>query len=229
MDTEGGAKRIGVDSRVKSRRRAIRSGWRVVCLGVRRLGLPVDQLPDDTLLAGLGDGDPEVSVAFVRRFQRRVYGVALAVLGDPRAAEDVAQQAFERAWRHAGTYDTRRGSVGTWLTTITRNLAIDAARVRRPQPVDPEELLMQVAGSAEGPERRTLAAEVGEEMRAALRELPAEQARALVLSGIAGYSASQVAEAENIPLGTAKTRIRTAMHRLRDILSDDLVEGPDHG
>jgi RNA polymerase sigma factor (sigma-70 family) len=189
----------------------------------------VDQLPDETLLVGLGHGDAEISVAFVRRFQRRVYGVALAVLGDPRAAEDVAQQAFERAWRNAGSYDARRGAVGTWLTTITRNLAIDAARVRRPQPVNPAELLMQVAGAAEGPERRAMAGEVGDEMRAALRQLPIEQARALVLSGIAGYSASQVAEVENIPLGTAKTRIRTAMHRLRGLLSDELIEGPDHG
>jgi RNA polymerase sigma factor (sigma-70 family) len=186
----------------------------------------VDQLPDEILLAGFGRGDGEISVAFVRRFQRRVYGVAMAVLGDARLAEDVAQLAFERAWRHAATYDTRRGSVGTWLTTVTRNLAIDTARLRRPQPVDPGELLMQIAGPAESPERRAVADEIGDEMRVALRTLPVAQARALVLSGIVGLSASQVAEAEHIPLGTAKTRIRTAMHRLRETLVD---EHPDHG
>lgn len=187
----------------------------------------MDQLPDETLLAGFGNGDDEISVAFVRRFQRRVYGVAQAVLGDPRQSEDVAQQAFERAWRHAATYDTRRGSVGTWLTTITRNLAIDSARVRRPQPIDPEEFLVQVAGAHDSPERRVLADEVGDEMRAALRGLPVDQARALVLAGIGGLSASEVAEAEHIPLGTAKTRIRTAMHRLREVLSED--ERREHG
>jgi RNA polymerase sigma factor (sigma-70 family) len=194
---------------------------------VRRLGLPVDQLPDETLLAGFGIGDDEVSVAFVRRFQRRVYGVALAVLGDARQAEDVAQQAFERAWRHAATYDSRRGSVGTWLSTITRNLAIDAARVRRPQPVDPEELLMQIGASADSPERRALADEIGDDMRAALKGLPVEQARALVLAGIVGLSASEVAEAEHIPLGTAKTRIRTAMRRLRDTLGGEYYSEQD--
>jgi RNA polymerase sigma factor (sigma-70 family) len=185
---------------------------------VRRIGLPVDQLPDETLLAGVGHGDEEITVAFVRRHQRRVYGVALAVVGDPRLAEDVAQQAFVRAWRNAGSYDARRGSVGTWLGTITRNLAIDTTRVRRPQPVDPDELYLHVTASDDNPERSAVAGESAAELRAAIRTLPPEQARAVVLAGIAGYSASQVAEAEGIPLGTAKTRIRTAMQRLRATL-----------
>lgn len=196
---------------------------------MRRLGLPVDQLPDETLLAGFGNGDEELSLAFIRRFQHRVYGVALAVVGDQHQAEDVAQQSFERAWRHAGTYDTRRAPVSAWLTTITRNLAIDAVRLRRALPIDPSELLVRVAGEVDAPERRALADEVGNEMRTALRSLPAGQARALVLAGILGLSASQVADAERIPLGTAKTRIRTAMQRLRTILAEaaDPTEGAD--
>ena len=60
-------------------------------------------------------------VAFVRRFQRIVFGVAIAVTGDPVTAEDVAQQAFEQAWRHASVYDSRRGSVRAWLTRIRRS------------------------------------------------------------------------------------------------------------
>jgi RNA polymerase sigma factor (sigma-70 family) len=191
---------------------------------VRRIGLPVDQLPDETLLAGFGQGDDEITVAFVRRFQRRVYGVALSVIGDSRQAEDIAQQAFERAWRHAHNYDPRRGSVSTWLTTITRNLAIDASRVRRAVPIDPDELLLRIAASAEGPERRVLAGESADELRAALKELPIEQARAVVLAGIVGLSASQIAESEGIPLGTAKTRIRTAMHRLRATLVNERTD-----
>ncbi|MBO0732452.1 MAG: sigma-70 family RNA polymerase sigma factor [Acidimicrobiaceae bacterium] len=182
---------------------------------MRPAGLPVDQLPDDSLLAGFGSGDDEATVAFVRRFQRRIYGVARAVVGDATLAEDVAQQAFERAWRHAGAYDPRRGSVGSWLMTITRNLAIDATRVTRPQPVDPAELLLQVKTDADSADRVALSRIVAEDMRVALGRLPAEQARALVLAAIGGLSASEVASAEGIPLGTAKTRIRTAMRRLR--------------
>jgi RNA polymerase sigma factor (sigma-70 family) len=200
---------------------------------MRRVGSPVDQLPDETLLSGFGRGDDEITVAFVRRFQRRIYGVALSVLGDSRLAEDAAQQAFERGWRHAATYDPRRGSVAAWLTTITRNLAIDMARARRARPVDPDELLLRVstagdssagagfATSAEGPERQVIAGLAADELRAALRQLPPEQARAIVLAGIAGMSASEIAESEGIPLGTAKTRIRTAMRRLRVILTSE--------
>ncbi len=186
--------------------------------GPHPVGLPVDQLPDEALLAGYAAGEAELTIAFVRRFQAKVFGVALAVLGEAGAAEDVAQQAFERAWRHGRSYDQRRGSVTVWLSAITRNLAIDAMRVRRPFPVDPEVLLARIGTGADNPEHLAVLDESAGELRAALRRLPAEQARAIVLAGIAGMSASQVAIREGIPLGTAKTRIRTAMHRLRDVL-----------
>lgn len=182
---------------------------------MRRIGPPIEQLPDEALVAGLRTGDPDISLAFVRRFQAKVYGTALAVLGDPRGAEDVAQQAFERAWRHAASYDPVRGSVTTWLGTITRRLAIDAARLHRPVPYDTDELLARVVTADRSPERAAVDGEAADQLRAALRDIPADQARAVVLAGIAGMSASQVADAERIPLGTAKTRIRTGMHRLR--------------
>ncbi|MEU7812908.1 sigma-70 family RNA polymerase sigma factor [Pseudonocardia sp. NPDC049154] len=179
---------------------------------------PVDGFPDDLLLAGLASGDAELSVAFVRRFQSRVFGVAMAVLGDPRQAEDVAQQAFERAWRHAAVFDPRRGSVTTWLTAITHHLAIDAVRARRAAPVDPMALEEVLGAGPDGPERATLAAESAAELRAAIRGLPAEQGRALVLAAFRGLTAREVAESEGIPVGTAKTRIRTAMLRLAAVL-----------
>ncbi len=191
-----------------------------VACDVRRIGSPVDKLGDEALLAGLGAGDEELTAAFVRRFGPKVYGVALAILGDQAAAEDVSQAAFERAWRHGSSYDPRRATVGTWLAAVTRNLAIDAARVRRPTPVDPSALLEAAGVVRVGTEAEVLAGETAAELRAALRRLPPEQARAVVLCGLAGLSASQVAEAEQIPLGTAKTRIRTAMGRLRVALAD---------
>src|SRR6202451_3170592 len=104
------------------------------------MGLVGDQQSDETLLAGLGAGDADLAVAFVRRFQRVVYGVALTVTRDPVTAEDVAQQAFEQAWRHAQVYDSRRGSVRAWLTTIAHNLAVDVLRARTSTPVDPDDL-----------------------------------------------------------------------------------------
>ena len=95
---------------------------------------------DEVLLAGFAASDPAATAAFVERFQRRVYGLAVTVVGDARAAEDVAQEALLRAWRHGGVYDARRGSVVTWLLTITRNAAIDSVRVRRPIAIDPDDL-----------------------------------------------------------------------------------------
>ena len=184
---------------------------------MRRVGLPTGLLPDEVLLAGYRAGDEELTVAFVRRFQAKVYGVAVAVTADAATAEDVAQQAFERAWRHGATFDPRRGSVATWLSAITRHLAIDAVRVRRPVPVDTDEMLALVATGG-GPEGAALDHDSLAELRAALRRLPLEQARAVVLAEIAGLSASEVAEREGIPLGTAKTRIRAALRRLRTAL-----------
>jgi RNA polymerase sigma factor (sigma-70 family) len=191
---------------------------------VRDRGIPVELLPDETLLAGLGTGDAEIALAFVRRFQRIVFGVALAVLGDVRSAEDVAQQTFERVWRHARVYDSRRGSVRTWLTTIARNLAVDAARVRRAMPVDPIALVDLLGADTNGPEQHAVAEESVAELRRALAALPEEQARALVLAGIHGLTAREIADREHIPLGTAKTRIRAAMGKLRRALLPKRVD-----
>ena len=82
-------------------------------------------MSDETLVAGLASGDRDAASAFVQRFQRRVFGLARTIVFDDRAAEDIAQEAFVRAWKHAGAYDPRRGSVVGWLLTITRNLAIE--------------------------------------------------------------------------------------------------------
>jgi RNA polymerase sigma factor (sigma-70 family) len=171
---------------------------------------------DEALLAGLATGDRDAAAAFVARFERRVFGLARMITGDDRTAEDVAQEALLRAWRHAAAYDPRRGSVVTWLLTITRNLAIDAIRVRRPMTVDPDDSLVQSLVSPErGPAETVEVDREVDRLRVALTGIPPEQRRAVVLAGVLGLSAREIAEHEGIPLGTAKTRIRTAMQRLR--------------
>lgn len=180
---------------------------------------------DDALLDGLATGDPDAAAAFVERFQRRVYGLAWRVLGDARLAEDVAQETFVRAWRRAGAFDPRRGTVAAWLLTITRNLAIDALRVRRIVTLDPEELLA-LGPPAPGatPDDLAVLALDAIQVRQAMAALPAEQRRALAWAALAGRTAREVAELEGIPLGTAKTRIRTAMIRLREALVEEPAE-----
>jgi RNA polymerase sigma factor (sigma-70 family) len=195
-----------------------------VSLTVQTMGSHADRLPDETLLAGLGAGDADLAVAFVRRFQRVVYGVALTVTRDPVTAEDVAQQAFEQAWRHAQVYDSRRGSVRAWLTTIAHNLAIDVLRARTSAPVDPADLPALLTAVTDTPERLAVARDSAAGLRRALSQLPGSQARAVAMAGIYGMTARQIAVTEGIPLGTAKTRIRDGMLKLRAALLPEDVD-----
>ena len=178
--------------------------------------------PDDALLAGYAVGDPDAAAAFIRRHQTKVCGLARAIVSDPVLAEDVAQEAFLRAWRHAPAYDARKGTVATWLLTITRNLAIDAVRMRRSQPVDPQVLsaLDVAAGGPDGSPASIAETklEVGR-VRVALAGLSEGQRRALLLAAVCGRTAKEISEAEGIPLGTAKTRIRSGLLKLRDNLN----------
>ena len=176
----------------------------------------LDRLSDDALLAAVALEERDAAAVFVRRFQRRVFGLAVTMTGDAALADDLAQAAFERAWRHAGTFDARRGSVATWLLTITRNLAIDSMRVRRAIPFDPDVLSHFLPESASiDPQQAAVAADQLGRLGVELGKLPLEQRRALLLATVAGRTASEIAEIEGVPLGTAKTRVRTGLRRLR--------------
>jgi RNA polymerase sigma factor (sigma-70 family) len=171
---------------------------------------------DDALLGAMAAGDQDAAARFVRRHQRRVYGLAISIVANAATAEDVAQEAFTRAWRHAGSFDGRRASATTWLLTITRNLAIDALRVRRSDPADPATIAaMMGATDLPGPAELAEAGSQRSQLVAALGRLPVEQRRALVLAAIGGRTGEEISRSEGIPLGTAKTRIRAALHRLR--------------
>jgi RNA polymerase sigma factor (sigma-70 family) len=179
-------------------------------------------LSDESLLAGLGSGDPGAAATFVRRFQRRVFGLTLSILRDRGAAEEAAQESFVRAWRHAAAYDPRRGTVAAWLLTIARNVSINMLPARRFDPIDPEVLLALEAKRPreDGTEARVVASEL---LREPLARLPDDQRRALALAVFYGFTAREISELDGVPLGTVKTRIRSAMMRLRSQLrvSDD--------
>ena len=170
---------------------------------------------DESLLAGLVANDADLEAAFVRRFQGRVYGLARLLVGETLLAEDVAQEAFLRAWRHAPDFDPRRGSVTTWLLTITRNLAIDALRRRRAVPVDLDLLGLEPDTQAKAPDELAADADAGSRLREAIGHLPPEQRRAVMLAFFYGQTAREISITERIPLGTAKTRIRLGMTKLR--------------
>jgi RNA polymerase sigma factor (sigma-70 family) len=177
-------------------------------------GSVMGNLSDESLLAGLGSRDPDAAVALVRRFQHRVFGLTLSILRDRGAAEEAAQETFVRAWRHAAAYDPRRGTVAAWLLTIARNVSINMLPARRFDPVDPELL---PAMEAKRPPERGAEAEVvdAELLREPLARLPEDQRRALVLAVFYGFTAREISQLDGVPLGTVKTRIRSAMLKLR--------------
>jgi RNA polymerase sigma factor (sigma-70 family) len=175
---------------------------------------------DEALLAGFATGDPGTAAAFVRRFQGRVYGLALTIVRQPAVAEEVAQETFARVFRHAGNYDARKGRVSTWLLSIARNLAIDVTRMRRLDPVDPDLISAELSLSSQEPgvDERDLQPDEREQLRSAITELPDDQRRALVLAAYMGRTAREISDLDDVPVGTVKTRIRTAMLKLRDEL-----------
>lgn len=200
------------------------AGAPAAAIPVQRLAVPpsvgvislADRAADAALVQSLALDDQDAAVAFVRRFQGPVFGLAVSITRDRGLAEDVSQEVFVRAWRAARNYDPRKASVLTWLLTITRNAAIDAIRMRRPTATG-EQILDTLVMSCldQDVESEALRHLEGDQARAQLRRLPAEQARAVVLAVIGGCTAVEVSERENIPLGTAKTRIRNGLQKLR--------------
>jgi RNA polymerase sigma factor (sigma-70 family) len=173
-------------------------------------------LSDESLVAGMASGEQDAAAAFVRRFQARVYGLALAVVGVPTLAEDVAQEAFVKAWRHAATYDARRGRVSTWLLTITRNSAIDAIRFRHEHPMDPDLLLALLTAKEDNDESDD--PDTSARLQQALADLPSEQARPIVMMAFYGFTATEIAAQNDMPLGTVKTRVRRGLKAMRERL-----------
>ena len=178
----------------------------------------VRSLSDESLLAGLGSGDPERSAAFVRRFQARVFGLAMTIVGNAGVTEKVAQETLLRVWQHADAYDPSRGRVLTWLLTITRNVALDAMRKRQQIPMDPGTIAGLVTEGGQDPEERGLVAHESRRLRVVLAGLPEEQRRAVLLASFYGRSAREISDIEGIAVGTAKTRIRTGILKLREAL-----------
>jgi len=145
------------------------------------------------------------------RYASVVYAVALRVLGEAGAAEDVLQEVFLQLWRNPGAFDAARGSLGAWLAVITRNRAIDSLRKRRPE-TDIEDCVVSVAPDLAAEADRSRAAE---KVRNVLGGMPAAQRDALQMAYFEGLSHTEIATKTGEPLGTIKTRIRAGLMSLR--------------
>jgi RNA polymerase sigma factor (sigma-70 family) len=154
------------------------------------------------------------------QFASFVYGLALRVIGDARAAEDVAQDVFVSVWERPDAFDPDRGSLRTWLGTLAHRRAVDHVRreeARRRRSVK-EASRSQTAPDVE---EMAMALVTAERVRAALATLPDDQRRAIQLAYFGGKTYRQVAEVLGIPEGTAKSRLRLGLRRIADALDDE--------
>jgi len=184
-------------------------------------------LDDQTLIGLIIHARAEALSELYDRYGRLVYSLALNSVGNPATAEEITQDVFLRVWQRARQYRADRAKVSTWLTSITRNRAIDQLRRRGSRPEQHSVGWAEVAPGAEptanGPEGAVSLALERERIRAAVALLPTEQQQVLALAYFQGLSQSQIAEATDLPLGTVKTRVRLGMQKLREMLQE---EGP---
>jgi RNA polymerase sigma-70 factor (ECF subfamily) len=146
-----------------------------------------------------------------------VYGLAVRVIGDPRAAEDVSQDVFLAFWERPGAFDPDRGSLRTWLGTLTHRRSVDYVRREEARRRRAAREASRAVSTPDVEEMAT-ALLTAERVRAALDLLPPEQRRAIQLAYFSGKTYRQVAETLGIPEGTAKSRLRLALRRIADAL-----------
>jgi RNA polymerase sigma-70 factor, ECF subfamily len=173
------------------------------------------QTTDSMLMSRIRAGDEDALAALHDRYASVVYSVALRVLGETTQAEDILQDIFIQLWRNPQRFDSSRGSLGAWLAVITRHRAIDQLRRRRPES-DIEDVVISVDTRLEQSTDRSMAIA---KVRAAVERLPVEQRQPLELAFFQGLTHSEIATKTGEPLGTIKTRIRSALLALRKALT----------
>lgn len=167
---------------------------------------------DEALLAGVRAQDQAAMAALFDRYGSLVYSIALRVLAEPAAAEDVMQEVFIQVWQNPRTFVAGRGSLAGWLAVVARNRAVDVLRRRRPSDPVEDVVLVSRTNLAQEAERHMMM----DRIRGRLESLPLDQQHSLRLAFFEGLSHSEIAAKTGTPLGTVKTRIRTALLSLRE-------------
>jgi RNA polymerase sigma-70 factor, ECF subfamily len=173
---------------------------------------------DGELIRRTGEGDRAAFDKLYRRYSRPVFGLALRRLGDRGRAEDAVQETFVSIWRSARTYKPERGPGAPWLYGVARNAIVDRSRARNEPPAEtPDEPSADL-----GPDERAEQSWTQWQVHSALERLPEREREVIALAYWSGLSQSEVADYLGIPLGTVKTRTRTALQRLADLLDEEL-------
>lgn len=187
--------------------------------------LAYSQLDDGTLLLHIEQERTRALDELYKRYSRLVYTIALHVAGEQTAAEEITLDTFTKVWEKAGTYRADRGSVRVWLSTMARNRAIDVIR-RDEVRWNAQYKIWAEMEKGFNPVERTAEAELdwqwrSEQIREVIQELSEEQRDVLALAYFQGLTQSQIAHLRSLPLGTVKTRIRSAIEKLRHLLDKE--------
>ena len=173
---------------------------------------------DSELITRIGAGDRHAFELLYRRYARSVFGLALRRLGERERAEDAVQETFASIWRSARSYRPERGAAAPWLYAVARNAIVDRARAAPEVSAEPPDAPSSEAGPAEAAERGWLAWRV----HRAFAELPQSERAVLELAYWGGMSQSEIAQFLSLPLGTVKTRTRSGLSRLADLLEGEI-------
>lgn len=194
---------------------------------------PIHTADDAALVARLGRGDEQALAAVYDRHAGLAYSLAMAMLQERADAEEAVADAFAYLWRSPGSFDASRGSLQAWITMLVRSRALDRLRARKRAakfvaPAGDASAELAVADAPDEtitPDDSAVASDRRARVEAALDELPLAQREALRLAYFEGLSQSEIAERLQEPLGTVKTRMRTALGRLRQMLAPLQAQG----
>jgi RNA polymerase sigma-70 factor (ECF subfamily) len=180
------------------------------------------QLSDVDLLHAVARGDEDALARLYDQYRVILFGLLVRILNSREEAEDVLQEVFLQVWRRAGDFDEQRGKPFTWLVTLTRSRAIDRLRVLNARQRLATSAAQDQPEEASDALRETFHSEQKEIVQRALAELPEDQRRTLLLAYFEGLTQSEIATKINAPLGTVKTRMRTALTKLRATLGTQI-------
>ncbi|CAN5632336.1 sigma-70 family RNA polymerase sigma factor [soil metagenome] len=183
------------------------------------------EFSDAEVIALIAARDTRALEVLYDRYSRVVYSFSLRIVADPQLAEEILQEVFFRVWQQGAGFQSTRGSLITWLLSITHNLSIDEVRKRNRRPkradsADPELVLSSIADEGISIDDEVWLSGVRSAIKAALRQLPREQADVIELAYFRGLTQREIAEALKQPLGTVKTRMRLGLQKLREQLGD---------
>jgi RNA polymerase sigma-70 factor (ECF subfamily) len=180
------------------------------------------QTSDALLLHAVARGDEEALASLYDRYRLILFGLILRILHSRPEAEDILQDVFVQVWKRAADYDEARGRAFTWLVTLARSRAIDRLRALDSRQRTANESVLDVPESISDAATDAFKSEQREVVRDALDALPTEQREALVLAYFEGLTQSEIAERLSTPLGTVKTRMRSGMIKLRELLGEKM-------